>query len=411
MSLPRRYNGRAGNKRTGGGVYSSMGLRGRPPKFLKVVALIALGILLAPWLWVQGEAWMFRYRTRRLLANIRSFQTHQMSVAEIQDAFYRAASNDLTCGKSSDWCEVDLNLPSLGAESNPAGDDREWPEKVRRVYRFYGGRLGYVRAIAHFWNGSAYFSYQLVLENPTPSVHSGSFDDTFISGGVNSTSGFPIRSDWQGLNLHPGYVIGATKMASVSNPNILVVFGPYAAPDDVTRLAVMDFSCVTRWTPCRAPEELMPEAAAQYKREHPEVERLRKEHACSPEMVRLMARDAQHAAVVEMTGTSMWGDATQPIVQLVEDLTPKASWKLTKNAGLETYDASNYLILKRLPMAMKRGQRFIVLADETGLGPRAVRAELCGIVPLTPENLAFVRSGIAERAGPASPQPPKPQVR
>ncbi|MGE5327660.1 MAG: hypothetical protein ACM3NO_11525, partial [Deltaproteobacteria bacterium] len=68
---------------------------------------------------------------------------------------------------------------------------------------------------------------------------------------------------------------------------------------------------------------------------------------------------------------------------------------------------SNYVILTGLPMAVSQGQRFIVLADETGLGPRAVRAELCGIVPLTPGNLALVKGGIAERTGPASPQQPK----
>jgi hypothetical protein len=71
----------------------------------------------------------------------------------------------------------------------------------------------------------------------------------------------------------------------------------------------------------------MPEAAAQFAKEEPQLAQVRKDHVCGADIVGLMARDADYAGVVEMTGSGTehigdQDDVPVPTVRLIQDFKP-----------------------------------------------------------------------------------------
>jgi hypothetical protein len=230
-----------------------------------------------------------------------------------------------------------------------------------------------------------------------------------LSGSAIFGMWFSSHDDWQGLTLHPNYVIGGMD-PNASYPlwatSVYVAFGPHADAADVGRLMSFDLSCLARWRPCREPRDLMPEAAAQFAKEEPQIARAQKEHVCGPDIVGLMARDALHAGVVGVTGNSheVWmseGPVSVPVVRMIGNLKTNGFWKTGGDRNLEIYDVNTGRVVSRLPPEFHAGSRLIVLAESEKHHP--VRAERCGIVPLNPENLDLVKRAIAGNLPPTKP--------
>lgn len=367
-----------------------MGLRGRPLKLLKIIAFVALAVFLAPWLWVQGEAWMFRYRAQRILRDVRTLQSHPPDSPDFISVLNRWNHWNVHCSAQDCLVSEDLFLPS--PDSYQPDDPGVWG----KLFRSYGGRHAIVRASIEMHEGRIWrLFYVIAIAVPTARDPYGEAYDNSASAGV-IIGGFSPPDAWRGLTLHPHFVIEkAQPPRTPYDANLMGRFDSRADPADFGRLSSVNLSCITGWTRCRKPEELMPEAAAQYAREEPELARLRKEHVCSPEMIRLMAHYAMFPGVVEMTGSTNWGDRPIPVVKLVEDFAPQNPSRRRKTWQLAVYDVKKGLV-KTVPEAIRPGGRFILLSENPGDAP-LVTAEVCGIVPLTPENLALVKSGIADR--------------
>ena len=122
-------------------------------------------------------------------------------------------------------------------------------------------------------------------------------------------------------------------------------------------------------------------------------------HVCGPEIVGLMARNADYAGVVEVTAI---GDFFhRATVLMIQNFTPASDWKAGESFDLMTFDA-NTRILPELPPEVSIKNRMIVLAQRAGEHGE-VEAELCGIVPLNPANLKLVRQAIAGKLPTARP--------
>jgi hypothetical protein len=241
-----------------------------------------------------------------------------------------------------------------------------------------------------------------------------------LSGEALSTARFYIFDDWRGLTLHSNYLIDEADTSRNWDPhraaNVYTIFGPDADPGDIARLMSFDLSCLTRWIPCRESRDLMPEAAAQYAKEEPQLIRARKYYACGPGIFGLMARDAQYAAVVEVMGNGTerlrgQGQVSIAAVRSIEILEPvgllksgepATHWEIGQILNLEIIDANTGRMATSLPPELQRGNHFIVLA-ESGEGYRAVSTDRCGIVPLNPANVELVKQAIAGDLPPAKP--------
>lgn len=381
-----------------------MGRSGLKRRILGFLSLGVVSLLLTPLVAVQVQEWMFRYRAGRLLADMRALQLHQAGIPEIQAVFMRLNHEDRPrcC-----WFETFLRL-------GPPPPDLAAPESLWfRLFRMYGGRHAEVTAAAAVDDSRAWKSFYFEIElnilsvpNPRPDL-----PDNLLSAAAGSASRITIQHDWHGLTLHPHYVVDEVHVRRwhPRTPDISVEFDHQADPKDIARLAKFDLSCLTRLWPCRRADQLMPEAAAQYAREEPQLARARKEHICSPEIIGLMARDADYAGVVAVTRLGPvpgWGRRSMPTVRLMETFEAGGRWKNGQERGLYIFvddDTKGMGIQASLPAEVYPDSHFILLAPAGQWDRNVLTVERCGIVPLNPENLQIVRHAIAENLPPTRP--------
>ena len=279
-----------------------------------------------------------------------------------------------------------------------------------------GGRWTYVDGNADVRGRVPEIWFEIVTEASSGCNEPGRI--RLLEGGAIYDDWFSFHDDWHGLSLHPNYLINEQYFDSHNGCGALVEvkFGPHTAPVKIARLTTIDFSCVSRMVPCRKLSDLMPEAAAQYAREEPQLEQARINHVCGPDVVALMARDAEFAGVVEVVGIRI-GDTTWerqvpvPTVRMVQDLEPASRWKVGESRDLDIFDVNTDRSMqmyppqmhypRKLPAEVRTGNRFIILAQSSV--DNDLRAESCGVVPLYPANLELVRNAIA-----GSFPPPKP---
>jgi len=368
----------------------------------KQKTLVVIGILLAPFVAVHAREMIFRYRAEQLLGDVRSLMVHRGTRTELQAMSDRW--NSAPCTEQN--CDLESDLSYSFLESASTG----FPGLCLRVFRMFGGRLARVRAQALERAGGAWtIWFRVDVQNPSRRNFDGWDFEDMLSSVVTSVSRFSIESGWRGLTLHPDYIIRVRPPRSGDAPPLTmeVMFGPHSEPADIARLMTFDFSCLTRLTPCRKPDDIMPQAAAQFAREEPQLSQARKEHVCGPDIVGLMARNAEYASVVEMTGylgepVLGWGSVRIPRIRVIENIDPARRLKPGEGYGLEIFDANTDRLVTSLPADVGPGSHFVLLS-QTGSGYRAVRAERCGIVPLNPANLELVKQAIAGNGPPAKP--------
>jgi hypothetical protein len=376
-----------------------------------------LALLFAPFVAVQIQEHIFRHRAEQMLADMRSLMLHRTNPTELPAIAKRWIADDASCSEKHCWLETFLDYPGF-AGVNYCEDATDWRSRWLHLFRVYGGRLAWIRAIARVEHGIvAGAMFQIGIENFSRPNDAYLYYCTkrpeglegVLSGEADSTSHFSLRDDWEGLTLHPDYLIEVQPPRRGDAPplTILSVSGPHADPAVVARLSSFDLSCLTRLAPCREPRDLMPEAAAQFAKEEPQLERARKEQVCSPAIVALMARDAGRLGVVEVTEIRTehlgdWGNVPVPTVRMIQDFEPASDWKIGETHGLLILDANTDRPGAILPAEVRPGNRFIMLA-QSGFHYRWVETYRCGIVPLNPTNLELVRNAIAGNVPPAKP--------
>jgi len=262
---------------------------------------------------VQIQERIFRHRAEQLLADMRALMTHKAKLTEIQAVFKRWHPSEEHCESYQCWFRSDISYgpftrfldysPCLTLRLAGLGQPKLW----LIPFRMYGGRRAHVRARAYVERGVLYgIDYQIDLEVSALPEDYSSVKETqqqyILSASAGYAWRFSIPADWHGLTLHQTTLSRRVHRQQVRYDRRISSrsFGPGAGPGDVSRLANFDFSCLTRLVACRKPEDLMPEAAAQFAREEPELAQLRKEQVCSADMLALMARDAGRVAVVEV---------------------------------------------------------------------------------------------------------------
>jgi hypothetical protein len=374
---------------------------------------ILLVILLAPFVAVHVQEMIFRYRAEHLLADVRSLVVHNADLAEIHAVFKRWDPKGHPCTEDGCTLEGDSWRSSFYTDHivDPDGAPTDWQELwLPPLFRTYGGRISHVAATVAVVRGTIrIISYEVSLETSPGQRIGDYYARNQLSGGAVSGLPFSLQDDWQGLNLHPTYVIGGVDL----NPwcptwagSVYVGFSQNAGDADMRRLMSFDLSCLTRWRPCRKPVDLMPEAAAQHAKEEFQLAQVRNRHVCGPDIIGLMARDAWYAGIVEVkeghTEVDIDGEKVSiPTVRMIENFRPDNDWGAGEKRDLEIYDVNTDHDVTNLPAEVHSGNRVIVLA-QAGKHHR-VRAELCGIVPLNPANLELVRQAIAGNLPSAKP--------
>jgi hypothetical protein len=384
------------------------------------LALGVSGLLIAPFGAVQIQERIFRHRAEQLLADMRLLMMHKAELPEIRAVFERWHPSEEHCDSYQCWFRSDISYgpftPFLDYSYVPDIAILQAPHQSKLwlvPFRIYGGRQAHIRARAYVERGVMYgLDYRIDLEiSALPEDYSNvkeTQQQYILSAAAGYVWRFSILADWHGLTLHPDYFIeeGAPPRGEVRSPDVFAEFGPGADLGDVSRLADFDFSCLARLMPCRKPEDIMPQAAAQFAKEEPQLVEARKNHVCSPNVVALMARDAGRAGVVEVTGSRSephFSEVPVPIVRLLQDFEPARGWKTGETRELLILDPNTGRAVRSLPPEVRPGNRLIMLAESDLPVSRLAETYSCGVVGLTPANLELVQNAIAGNLPPAKP--------
>jgi hypothetical protein len=282
-------------------------------------------------------------------------------------------------------------------------------ESIRwlRLFRFLGGRPAYVHAHAETFHGTRPMSFEVEVEKSSAHFPPETIEQNILRAEASMVAGFDIQETWDGLTLHPNYKLIVRPRAREGSrfPNVSAIFGPDADPSDIARLTSFDLSCLTRWTPCSEPGDLMQEAAAQFAREAPQIDTLRKDHNCGPEIIGLMARNADFAGVVQVLSADTpedEADVVFPDLRVIQNLRPSSKWNAGDTGALAIIDMKFHSVGGKLPPDVRVGNRIVILAA-TEWSHTLLSVDRCGIVPLTPANLELVQRAIAGNLMPAEP--------
>lgn len=377
----------------------------RKQKILGLLALAVVVILLAPFVAVQVQERIFRHRAERLLADMRSLMMHKGGAEEMRAMFERWSPYNTGCTGQNCWFHKDLEYGHFSEmyDLDLMNESNRW----LRLFRFFGGHPAYVHAHAETSFGARIMSFEMETERSSARFSPESIEQNILRARASIVGGFDIENTWDGLTLHPSYLlhVRSPRPGNMRYPTVSAVFGPNADPADIARLTSFDFSCLTRWTRCREPGDPMPVAAAQFEREEPQIERVLKDHVCGPEVISLMARNAEYAGVVQVIEVDTPEDADDlifPDLRIIHTFTPSRKWKIGDTGALSIVDENFHRVNGKLPPEVRVGNRFIILAA-TEWSHTLLFADPCGIVPLNPANLDLVQHAIAGNPPPAKP--------
>lgn len=373
---------------------------GEPRRRKRIYAVVAMGSFLAITAALRLETYVFRHRSERLLADVKGLETRKTTYSEAQRVLQKWPELRLWPPEhDKNKCKFDIILGHV----SPSFTD--W------ALRFLGRRTGFVQAQISVERGVVWGRYFAVhLETPSQG-----WPDHALFGAFDTVSRSYDLS-WEGLDgliiqtlIHPDYLLEQRQANfNADTPAALIVASAmsvhetqYADPAVVRHLEEFDFSCITRWFACRNVAELMPTAWAEYQSDQPRALAAVNQLKCTPDKVETQARDAELAAVVEVSGNrtdSFRGENhAVAMVRMVEPLRGDPNWKIdqTRDLWLSTWALADTSTGRAL--TLPQGKRFILLYFFNGRMPAPEEFPYpCGVIPWSQENMVLVQRGIAK---------------
>jgi hypothetical protein len=347
------------------------------------VLLVAVSLAVLGLGAIQAQQWYLRYRSERLLADIRALELRKSTFEDAQrlyETWRKGAHYEGTCSRET--CRLQVEFDDF--TWNHAEFFSRYP-RLFRVYHAVGGRAAKVIAAVSvrkglIWTKNFSVSVEAPMDN---SWRHGTYT---LVGSAETVSRFAnfghIRPD---LLVHPEYEVGKPGGCEVCLA-VWANFTPYAEASDINRLMTYDLSCLTRLSsPCLVQEDLMPEAWNQLMREEghdwPNV-------PCSSQTTALLGRDAENVAAVAISRRKNEESESTTTVRLVTML------KATRTTWSHPEAALNQPVEADELKAFQNGEKILLFFSSSKFAPMNVYQ--CGAVPLNDQNLALAGKGIAQ---------------
>jgi hypothetical protein len=384
-----------------------------------ICAGVVVGILILIPLAVKVDAYLLRYRSERLLADVKSLEVRRTTAEEArrvlqkweEDGLYHEISGDNWTFGTVQADPITLRV-FRDSHNEFLWGGIWWAEWASR---FMGWRPVEVAVQIDVRKGVVWDkSLRVTVQTPTEKGR-----DHLLHGEVTTsswrfyegTSAGPTGQILQTL-VHPDYLVVAQTRTRRNGPasyagisEISALLKPNADPEVVRHLENFDLSCITRWFSCRSAAELMPTAWTQYQEDQPRVLAALKQLRCTPEKLEAQARDAQAAAVVEVTSSGTESDDNHDHAaaefRLVESLRQDKRWEPREKDKIWVAPWMLADNPASTSLALPPGQRFILLFSvdhpPIWLAPR-LWPYPCGVIPWSEANLALVRHAVADDA-------------
>jgi hypothetical protein len=362
---------------------------------MSLLALILLAVIATH---VQER--ILRHRAESLLEDIRSLELRKASFADalaVLQRWKRWAKYEGECTEAH--CEVRFTLQDFPLDlPEKYGWDISWP---RRASMVVGGHPARVMAEVSIetgivWRKNFYVGIIAPAYSGAPGL--ASTGEYTLIGTAGSRSRFDDR-DWGegGMNFHPNYSIivpGACEICVA----VIATFTPYAEANDAQRLMQFDFSCLTRWTTCRMPGDVMPVTWNEYLGDKARMASTPPSE-CGRDRIDLVGRDSENVAIVDVVANgrkpSDDDDRSQDFsLRLVKRVKRAQFWDVGSVREVRMIESRARLVGFSGLDAIHPDVRLIIFFRNGEVD--GVTLQECGALPYSPENLSIVTRGVQQ---------------
>jgi hypothetical protein len=340
-------------------------------KWVLTSLLVIYLVLLAA---VQISQRITRRRAEHLLSDLRGLQLERSSWSDAQalmQRWGRWGHYEGTC--EADHCDYGIHFYSAGMVSEPTATSERFvnlfSRSAERAATMLGAHLTYVE-------GGFQLQNNLVV-------------DTWFSLGTNTPEGllFSRVIGTRTRNLEP-YDLWPEKDPHSEYRTVLrtgtlgyffTQFTAETKQEDVGWLTAVNFSCITRWVPCREMGDLLPSAWAKYKAESKRVSATWDRIGNCAYPLEDLVQASERVALVQVEKPNAQKRQWSPYpARLVESLKGSSSWHSGDArdiwSGLDPVAPTEILLFTE---------------DSDPVYPHD-----CGVIPATPENLRTVRAAV-----------------
>jgi hypothetical protein len=373
-------------------VVSKTNMRFLPPMghaVLRICAVLAILVFIAAVI-SRTERHLLRHRAERLLADMQSISLRQTTFRDVQpimSRWRRWGTYDGPCAATH--CSFAIELKNLDTPLNRFLVEHNTAFALATVF---GQPPTTIRA--HFsvfdgivWSESIGFGIETQGRDSD-----GRRYIELIGGSANSVSKLDPGFWGPQWHLHPDYNIW---WASNWQNQVQLEFTPFANPADVRPLMELNFSCLTRLTPCRDKNDIMPVALAQ--RDYWLSLRnnsIRWTPDCDdPMTIERLARDSVNVVIAKVEDGRVVSEFPElssrdyhMTLALQSELRTSARW----NNQIILKLSRNFPMSDTLPQI---GSSVIVFFQSDGFGEYSTGG--CTPLSATAERLAAVRRGIS----------------
>lgn len=273
-----------------------------------------------------------------------------------------------------DHCDYGIHFNSVGMVTGPIVISDRFFNLFVRTERMAATLLG-----AHLTDVEGGFRLQnnLVIETSfslgTNTPAGGSLFSRVIGTPTRDLEPYDL---WPEKDPHPEY---RTVLRTGTIGYFFTQFTAATKQEDVEWLTAVNFSCITRWVPCREMGDLLPSAWAKYTAESKGVSVIRRRIGECTYPLEDLVEASEHVALVQVEKPNVQKRQWSPYpARLVESLKGSGSWHSGDVraiwSGLDPIAPTEILLFKE---------------DSDPVSPH-----YCGVIPATPENLRTVRAAV-----------------
>jgi hypothetical protein len=322
---------------------------------------------------VQISQRITRRRAEHLLSDLRGLKLERSSCSDAQaliQRWGRWGHYEGTC--DVDHCDYEIHFDSVGMVTGPTVTSERFFNLFSRSAQMATSVL---RAHLPYVEGGFRLQNNLVI-------------GTWFSLGTNVPGGGQLFSRvigtrnlerydlWPEKDPHPEY---RTVLRTGTIGYFFTQFTAATKPEDVEWLTAVNFSCITRWVPCREMGDLLPSAWAKAKAESKRVSAIRERIADCAYPLEDLVEASERVALVQVEKPNAQKRQWSPSpARLVESLKGSGSWP--SGDVRDIWSGSD-------PVAPTEILLFTEDSDP-------VYPHNCGVIPATPENLRIVKAAV-----------------
>ena len=324
---------------------------------------------------VQISQRITRRRAEHLLSDLRGLQLERSSWSDAQALMQRWGRWGAYKGPcDADHCEYEIQFDWTGMVPRPIVISEPFfdlfSRSVQMATSVLGAHLAYVEGGLRLQNNLVIGTWFSLVTN-TPA---GGQIMSRVTG--TRTRDLEPYDLWPEKDPHSEY---RTVLRSGTMGYFFTQFTAATKQEDVEWLTAVNFSCITRWVPCREMGDLLPSAWAKFTAESKRVSAIRERIADCAYPLEDLVEASERVALVQVEKPNAQKRQWSPSpARLVESLKGSGSWH--SGDARDIWSGSD-------PVAPTEILFFTKDSDP-------VYPHNCGVIPATPENLRTVRAAV-----------------